>query len=103
MRRAIIAAIPGRALAGKLNRIARPLALGQPAAFGYLFHDVAVAVTGREIHPAVNSARVLTQGPLNVKHLLNKRTPVHRSEETEAADAVAHRNLISSLFLVLQL
>src|SRR3989344_3612701 len=100
---ALIAVFRGRALVGKLNRLARHPAFGQPAALRYLFHDMSVAVTGWEIHLAVNSARVLTQGPLDVTHRLHERTPVHRVQETEATDAVADGDLISGLYLVLRL
>src|SRR3989304_2412731 len=100
---AMIAVFIGRIHAGKLNCLGCHLALGRPAALSYLFYNVTVTVTGLEIHPAVNSARVLTQYPLDITHLFNERTPVHRAPETEAADAVAHRDLICSLFLVLRL
>src|SRR4030067_2142335 len=99
----MIAVFMGRIPAGELNCPGCHLALGQPAALCYLFYDVAGTVTGLEIHPAVNSRRALTQDPLDVTHLLNELAPVHRAQETETADAVAHRNLICSLFLVLRL
>src|SRR3989338_1719336 len=100
---ALITVVMGSARAGKLNRLARYLALGELAALRYLFHDVAVEVTGWEIHLAINSSRVLTQCPLDVTHRLHERTPVHRVKEAEAANAVAHRDLISGLLLVLRL
>src|SRR5208283_1368533 len=64
---------------------------------------VTVTVTSMKIHFAVCSAWVFTQSLFNNAHRLDELAPVHRSQEAEAADAVAHRNLISRLLLVLRL
>src|SRR5208283_5916756 len=61
MRRAIVAALPGRAFPRKLDRCARHLGLGSRAALGDLLHRMAVTVTRREVHLAVDSALVLTK------------------------------------------
>ena len=62
-----------------------------------------VAVTGGKIHLAVDAAGILTQGLLDNAHRLDELAPVHRPQETEAADAVAHGDLIGGLLLVLRL
>ncbi len=101
MRRVIIAALPGRAFQRKLDRRARHLGLGSRAALGDLLHRVAVTVTRREVHFAVDSALVLTKDLFDGTQGLDKLAPVHRAQETETADVVAHRDLIRSLLLVL--
>src|ERR1019366_5861099 len=103
MLRAIIAALPGRAFPRQLDRFARHLGLGSQAALGDLLHRVAVTVTRRESHLAVDSAPVLTKDVFDDAQGLDKLAPVHRVQEAEAADAVAYRDLISSLLLVLRL
>ena len=102
----------GRALARRSFRTApsranwiacaRHLAFGDAAALRNLLHHVAVAVTGGKIHLAIDVPRVLAQGLLDNAHRLDELAPVHRAQETEAADAVAHRNLIGGLLLVLR-
>ena len=103
MCRSIVAAFPGRALVRQLDRFARHLAFGQPAALRYLLHDVTVAVTGGKIHLAVDAAGILTQGLLDNAHRLDELAPVHRPQKAEAADAVADGDLVGGLLLVLRL
>ena len=81
MCRAIVAAFLGRALARKLDRFGRHLALGKQAALRYLFHYVTVAITGGKIHLAVNATRILTQGLLDNAHRLDELAPVGSVEE----------------------
>src|SRR3972149_371397 len=56
MCRSKVAALHGRALVRQLDRLERHFAFGEPAALGYLLHDVTVAITGGKIHLAVDSA-----------------------------------------------
>jgi len=79
------------------------LDFGQLAALRYLLNYVTVTVTCREVHFAVHTSGVFTQGLFDYAHRLDELPPVYRAEETEAADAVAHRDLISRLLLGLRL
>ena len=99
MRRAVVAAFLDGARMRQVDRLARHLALRVRAALGDFLHDVTVAIPSDMIHPAVDIAGILTQGPLDNAHRLDELTPVHGSEETEAADAVAHRDLVSGQLL----
>src|ERR1039458_4529863 len=103
MLRAIVAALPGRAFPHQLDRCARHLGLGSAAVLGDLLDCVPVTVTRREVHLAVESAWVLTKNLFDGAQGLDKLAPVHSAQDTEAADAVAHRDLIGSLLLVLRL
>src|SRR5205823_14279350 len=96
VRRAIVvAAFPGAggALVRQLDRLARDLAFGQMAAFRNLLDDVPVSIARCEIHPAIDPARIFAQLRLDDAHRFDKLAPVHRGQEPEAADRVAHRNL----------
>ena len=102
VRRAVTRPAPGRALAGQQDRLARHDDFVQPASLRDLLDTVAVAVAGGEIHPAVRSPRVLAQNLVDGAHRLDEGAPVHRSQEPEAADAVADGNLVGGLLLVLR-
>src|ERR1039458_244962 len=78
----------GRAFGRELNRFARDLALGQTARFRCLFDCVPVAVAGGEIHPGVDTGRILPKFLLDATHGFDELAPVHRSEKTQTADAV---------------
>ena len=71
----------------------------RPAVLGHL----AIAVARREVHPAINAAGILEQGLLDDTLGLDKFLPIHRTEDTQAADAVADRHLVGGLRLVLGL
>ena len=86
-----------------MDRLARYLAFGVRAALGDLLHDMAVAVTGSKIHLAIDAVRVRAQVLLDRAQRLDEGSPVHRPQETEAADTVAHGDLIGGLLLVLRL
>ncbi len=103
MSHAIITVVPTRTLMRQPDRHTRHLALGKPAVFRHLFHDMAVTVTGRKIHFVVNASGVLAQHLVDNAHRLDELSPVHRAQETKAADAVAHGYLIGSLLLILRL
>src|SRR3990172_7774318 len=83
---AIIAAVPVRTLLRQPDRFTRHLALGKPAVSRYLFHDMAVTVTGGKIHFAVNAAGILAQSLVDNAHRLDELLPVHRAQEAKAAD-----------------
>ena len=102
MRRTITRPVPGRALAGQQDRLARHDGFVQTASLRDLLDTVAVAVAGGEIHPAVRSPRVLAQYLVDGAHRLDECAPVHRSQEPKAADAVADGNLVGGLLLVLR-
>ena len=63
---------------------------------------MAVSVTGGKIHFTVNVTRIFTQRFFNHAHRFDELAPVHRTQETETADAVAHGYLIGGLLLVLR-
>ena len=107
MSRAIIFAcrvvFMGRARTRKPERVGCHFYFRQHAVFRKLLHYVTVAVASGKIHFDVSTVGILTQGLLDSAHRLDKFAPVHGSQETEAADAVAHRHLVGRLLLVLRL
>jgi hypothetical protein len=102
MRRAIVRTVPGRSLTGQLDRLASHCVFVPTAPLRDLLDNVAVAVTGGEIHPAVGPPRVLAQHLVDGAHRLDECAPVHRSQEPKAADAVADGNLVGRHLLVLR-
>ena len=88
-----------RAVVRELDRLARHVAFRQAASFRDLLDDVPVPVAGREIHPAVEPARILPQLVLDDAHRFDELAPVHRPQEAQAADRVADRNLVAGLLL----
>src|SRR5207344_2931585 len=103
MRLAVIAsagsARGGRIFVRELDRLPRDFAFGQPAALGDLLDDVPIAVARPEIHPGVDSAGILAQLLFDRAHRLDEIAPVHRAQETEAADRIADRDLHARLLL----
>ncbi len=102
MRLAIVRSVPGRGLNGQPDRLARHIGFVQTAPLRDLLDNMAVAVTGGEVHPAVCSPRVLAQSLLDGAHRLDECAPVHRPQEPEAGDAVADGNLVGGFLLVLR-
>ncbi len=100
---AVAAGLAGDAFVRQLDRLARHLAFGQVAPFGDLLDDVPVAIAGREVHPAVEPARILPQLLLDDAHRFDELAPVHRSQKAKAADGVADRDLVAGLLLRLRL
>ena len=99
-------AIPRPAFCGgacQPDRHARHLAFGQWAALRHPLRRMAVAITGSEIHPAIGASRILAQRLLDDAHGLDELAPVRRAQKPQAADAVADRDLIGGLLLVLRL
>ena len=78
-------------------------AFGVRAPPGRHLHDVAVVVPRGEVHQRVHASRVLPEGPVDDASRLHEIAPVGGSEEPQAADAVADRNLVGRLLLVLRL
>ena len=103
VRRAVVAALGGRAFLRQVNRLSCHVAFEAPAVFGDLLHHVAIAVASGEFHPAVDSAGVLPQRLLHHAHGLDEFAPIERAQVAQAADAVAHRHLVGGLFLVFRL
>jgi hypothetical protein len=64
---------------------------------------MAIAIAGGKIHPAIDAARILAQRLFDDAHGLDELAPVQRAEQPQTADAVADRDLIGSLLLVLPL
>ncbi|KFB71348.1 MAG: hypothetical protein AW09_003511 [Candidatus Accumulibacter phosphatis] len=87
----------------QLDRLAGHLALRQVALPGNLLGGVAVAIAGGKIHPAINARRIFPQGTLDDAGGLDELAPVHGAKHPQAADAVADRNLIGGLALILGL
>ena len=100
---AVAARLAGGASVRELDRLPRHLAFGQVAPFRDLLDHVPVAIAGREVHPAVESARILPQFLLDDAHRFDELAPVHRTEKAKTADGVAHRDLGGGLLLGLGL
>jgi hypothetical protein len=88
-----------RGFMGQLDRLARHIDLGELARFRDLLDHVPVVVAGREIHRAVEAARIFPQFALDEAHCFDELAPVHRPEEAKAADGVADRDLVAGLLL----
>ena len=102
VRRPVVAAFLSRSLMRQLDRFMRHLALRVGAVLRRPLHGVAAVITGGKVHLVVDVGRVLTQGLLDGAHRFDELAPVHRAQGTEAADAVAHRDLVGRLLLVLR-
>ena len=96
---AVLAKGSGGALVRQLDGLARNVAFGERAALRDLLDDVPIAVAGREVHPAVEPARIFPQLLLDGAHRLDKLAPVHRTQKAQAADGIADRDLFAGLFL----
>ena len=96
---AIDAARSRARLAGEAHGVAGYLDLGLIAVPRDALDDVPVLVARREIHPPVEPARVGAQCRLDPARRLDELAPVHRSEEPQAADRVADRDLCGGLHL----
>ncbi len=101
--RAIVAAEVRDAVAGELDGPGGNLVFQQRAAPGDFFHRMAVAVAGGKVHATVHVRRITAKGVLDPAHAFNELGPVGRREQPEAPNAVADRDLVSGLVLVLQL
>jgi hypothetical protein len=91
----------GDAATGQHHGLVRHLALAAGALLRNRLDHVPVTVTGRKIHPRVHPARVFAQRVLDHAHGLDKRAPVQRTQQAQAADAVADRHLVGGLLLIL--
>ena len=89
--------------ARQLKRLARHLAFCQTALLRNLFSCMAVAIAARKFHAAVDAVRIRAQRALHDAQGLDELAPVHRTQNPEAADAVADGHLIGGLPLVLGL
>ncbi len=92
----------GPARASATARLATQ-SLGERAALGNLFDDVAIAVARGEVHRRIDDRGIFAERLVDDTHCLDEVTPVGRSQNAEAADAVADRNLIGCLPLALRL
>ena len=70
---------------------------------GNRFGRMAIAVARREIHRPINAARIIKQHLLDDTMGFDKALPIHRPDDTQATNAVADRNLVGCLQLVLGL
>ncbi len=96
MRPSAVRATPGLGL-GQRNGHAGDFMLGQPAALRHPLHPVAVAVTGSEVHVGVHPGGVAEQGLLDHAVALDELPPIGRTEQPQAGDAVADRDLVGGL------
>jgi hypothetical protein len=87
----------------EFDRLAGNLEFTEMTALGDGFNGVAIAIAGGEIHRRINSRRLSAEDLLDNAHLLHELAPVHRAEKPQAGDAVADRNLVGGLVLVLRL
>ena len=86
---------------GQLDGPRRDPQLIRLRAPGDLLDRAAVAVAGREILQAIDPRRVAPEDRLDAALRVEERVPVERGEEPEADDAVADRDLIRRLPVVL--
>src|SRR5579863_7003173 len=77
-----------RALSGQLDGQTRYIILGEKTCFGDSLRHVAVAVSRGEIHLAVYAANFRPEDLLHDAEFLDKITPVHRTQQSKAYDAV---------------
>jgi hypothetical protein len=94
---------PCRSVARQLHRGARHLGLVGVDVAGDALDSVAVAVAGGEIHARIDVGRIVAKRLLDLRQRLDELAPVHRGEQPQAADAVAHRDLRRGLRLRLEL
>ena len=83
----------------QLHHLARHLCLGNACQARALFHHVAVAVAGGEVHARVDTAGVLAQGGLHQALGFDKIAPVRSAEQAQAGNAVADADLVDGLAL----
>ena len=88
-----------RVAAGLRQRdsLPRHIGFGEGTAFRHPFDRVPVAVAAGEVHRGVHG--ILAQRALDHAHRLDELAPVGRAQQAQAADAVAHRDLVGSLLL----
>ena len=79
------------------------LGLGQRAGARQPLDRVAVGVAGREVHVDVDVDGVALQRLLDHRQRLDELAPIHGPQGAQAADAVAHRDLVGGLVLRLDL
>ena len=64
---------------------------------------MAVGVAGGEVHPRIHIGGIVAQRVFDRRQGLDELTPVGRSEQAQASDAVAHRDLLRGLVLRFEL
>ncbi|EGF32457.1 hypothetical protein IMCC9480_2462 [Oxalobacteraceae bacterium IMCC9480] len=79
------------------------LLFGQRGAAGQLLDDVAIAVARGKVHRPISLMGILLQRFFDGAERLDKITPVHRTQKTQAADAIADRDLVARLLLRIDL
>ena len=89
--------------ASQRDRALGDFGLRERAAPGDLFDRVAIQVAGGEIHRREDARRILAQHLVDHAHRLDEFAPVGRSQDAEAADAVADRDLVGGLPLAFRL
>ena len=89
----------GGAVVRQLDRFARDVAFRELAFLRDLFNGVPVSIARGEIHRAVDAGRIFAQLEFDRAHGFDERAPVDRAEKTQAADAVADRDLAGGLAL----
>ena len=94
---------PTGIFAGQINGTIRHFQLGKLAMAGDAFHGVPVKIARGKIHFGINSCRIGAQHLLDHALVFDKLLPVHRIQETEAADAVADGHLRGCLMLAFAL
>src|SRR6266550_4923480 len=103
VRCSIIAPFAVCARLGQLDRLRSDLRFCQATLLGDALDRVTITVAGRKLHRAINVLRILTQYSLDDADAFDEITPVDRAQEAKTADAVADRDLVRRLLLVLRL
>ncbi len=96
-----VARLIGRDHLAELDRLAGHFELRQLAALGDTLNGVAIAIARGKIHRGIDSCRFAAQDLFDDAHLLDEITPIHRAEKSQTGNAVADRNLVRGLVLVL--
>ena len=81
------------------DRLASDVTFRQGATLCEFLHGMAIPVTSGKIHLPVHAGRIFMERLLHQALRFDKLAPVHRRQEPETADAVAHGDLIDRLLL----
>ena len=84
-------------LPGTLDALQRDAYLRFAGRLRLFLHRVAVPISAREVHAAVNASRISLQHLLDEADALEELTPIEGRDEPKAANQVRHEGLLCSL------
>src|SRR5438552_9824414 len=103
VRRSIVAPFAVCVRLGQLNGLRSDLGLCQATLLGDALDRVTITVAGRKLHRAINVLRIAAQYSLDDADAFDEIAPVDRAQEAKTSDAIADRDLVRCLLLVLRL